>query len=107
MKSRTTRKTRPHYETYTINPEDYGFTLCSKDDIVGGTPQENADYAKQILSGVKGPKADAVIINAGAAIHVADPSKSIAEGIEIAKKQIENGKAIEQLKKFVELTNKQ
>lgn len=95
------------YETYTINPEDYGFTLCRKDDIVGGTPQENADYAKQILSGVKGPKADAVIINAGAAIHVADPSKSIAEGIEIAKKQIENGKAIEQLKKFVELTNKQ
>jgi len=93
------------YKTFEINPEDYGFTKCKKEDLVGGTPEENAKYALEILNGAKGPKTDAVLINAGMAIHVARPEVDLKEGIEIARKQIESGAALEQLNKFIELTN--
>lgn len=57
---------------YTITPEQFGFTRCRKEDLVGGTPEENAELVKEILEGkVTGAKLDAVLINAGAAIHVA------------------------------------
>lgn len=92
------------FKTYEIKPEDYGFTRCSKADLVGGTPQENAAIVRRILEGEQGPKTDAVILNAGAAIHVAKGC-SIQEGIEMAKEAIESGKALAQLEKFIELSN--
>ncbi len=93
------------YSSYVISPEDYGFTRCKMEDIVGGTPEENAAFATNILKGAKGPKTDAVIINAGAAIHIARPEVSISEGIEIAREILASGKALKQLERFIELSN--
>jgi anthranilate phosphoribosyltransferase len=93
-------------KTYVLNPEDYGFTMCKKDDLVGGDPVENAQITRDILNGVKGPKADAVILNAAAGIYVADGTITYEKAIEIAKDTIESGKAKAQLDKFIELSNK-
>ncbi|MDY5577215.1 MAG: anthranilate phosphoribosyltransferase [Lachnospiraceae bacterium] len=93
------------YKSYVIKPEDYGFVRCKKEDLVGGTPQENAEIARRILGGEKGPKTDAVILNAGAAIHIAKKNCSLEEGIKIAKMAIDSGQALRQLEQFVELSN--
>lgn len=89
------------FTTYVLHPEDYGFTLCKKEDLAGGTPEENAEIALRILSGEKGPKRDAVVLNAAAAFHVAK-EVSIAEGIRLAAELLDSGKALEQLHKYVE-----
>lgn len=93
------------FKSYVIKPEDFGFTRCEKTDLVGGTPQENAKIARDILEGAKGPKTDAVLLNAGAALHVATGC-TIEEGIAKAKEAIESKKALNQLERFIELTNK-
>lgn len=93
------------YTSYEISPEDYGFTRCKMEDIVGGTPEKNAKYALEILKGAKGPKTDAVLINAGAAIHIAKPNVTIEEGIKIARETLESGKALKQLEDFIKLSN--
>lgn len=93
------------FKSYVIQPEDYGFVRCKKEDLAGGTPEENAACVRRILEGEKGPKTDAVILNAGAAIHIAKGC-SMEEGIEIAREAIESGKALKQLEKFIELSNR-
>lgn len=90
---------------FTINPEDYGFTLCKKDDLVGGNPQENAEIARKILNGEKGAKRDVVLLNSGIAIYIAGKADSIAKGIEIAAQTIDSGKAKAKLEEFVRATN--
>lgn len=92
------------FKNYELNPEDYGFTMCNKEDLVGGTPEENAKIALEILNGEKGPKTDAVIFNAAAALHIA-LEVTIEEGILLAKEAIESKKALNQLEKFVVITN--
>lgn len=93
-----------NFRSYVMKPEDYGFERCKKEDLAGGTPEENAAIARRILEGEKGPKGDAVILNSGAAIHIAKGC-SIEEGIAMARKAIESGKALAQLEKFVKLSN--
>ncbi len=93
------------FKSYVIQPEDFGFTRCRKEDLAGGTPQENAAIVRRILEGEKGPKTDAVILNAGAAIHIARGC-SIEEGIAAAREAIEDGRALTQLQRFIELSNK-
>lgn len=96
-----------NYKTYEIEPEQFGMKKCKKEDLLGGTPQENAKITKDILSGAKGPKTDAVILNSAAAIHVAKPEISIAEGVNIAKEMIESQKAFVQMGKYVKLSNEE
>ncbi len=96
-----------NYKTYEIEPEHFGMKKCKKEDLLGGTPQENAKITKDILSGAKGPKTDAVILNSAAAIHVAKPEISIAEGVNIAKEMIETQKAFVQMEKYVKLSNEE
>jgi anthranilate phosphoribosyltransferase len=93
------------FTSYEITPEQFGFERCSKDDLTGGTPEENAQITRDILDGKKGPKRDAVLMNAGAAIYMAGKADTIAAGIELAKELIDTGKAKEQLEKFIELSN--
>jgi anthranilate phosphoribosyltransferase len=93
------------FKSYVIQPEDYGFTRCKKEDLVGGTPQENAEIAREILKGGKGPKTDAVLFNAGAAIHIAKENCTLEQGIQIARQALEGGQAYRQLEQFIELTN--
>ncbi|MCQ2082033.1 MAG: anthranilate phosphoribosyltransferase [Lachnospiraceae bacterium] len=95
------------YKTYEICPEDFGFHRCKKEDLGGGTPEENAKITRGILDGsLKGPKLDTVLMNAGAALYVGKKAPSIAAGIELAKELIASGKAIEALDKFIEASNK-
>jgi len=94
-------------KTYEITPEQFGFGRCSKDDLLGGTPQENAAITRGILSGeIQGHKRNAVLLNAGAAIYIGGKAESMADGIIKAAELIDNGKALATLDKFVELSNR-
>lgn len=94
------------YKTYTIAPEDFGFERCTKEDLVGGTPEENAEITRAILNGEKGPKRNAVLMNAGAALYIGGKAESMQDGIKLAGEIIDSGKALETLEKFIELSNK-
>ncbi len=94
------------FKTYTIAPEDFGFTRCTKEDLVGGTPEENAKITRDILAGAKGPKRDAVLINAGASLYIAGKADTFKDGIALAAELIDSGKAAETLKKIIEVSNR-
>ena len=94
-------------KNYEITPEQFGFERCTKEDLLGGTPQENAEITRGILSGdIKGHKRNAVLLNAGAAIYVGGKADSIAEGVKTATDLIDSGKALGVLEKLIELSNK-
>ena len=94
------------YKRYTISPEDFGFKLCQKSELRGGEPAENAKITRAILSGEeKGAKLDAVLLNAGAALYIAEKANSMSEGIQIAKSLIDSSAAISTLEKFIEVSN--
>ncbi|MCR5167591.1 MAG: anthranilate phosphoribosyltransferase [Oscillospiraceae bacterium] len=91
---------------YTIDPEQFGFTRGTKEDILGGTPAENAATTRAILSGEeKGHKRDSVLLNSGAAIFVGGKAESMAEGVEKAKELINSGLALKKLDEFVKASN--
>jgi len=90
------------FKTYTIKPEDFGFSKCSKEDLVGGDPATNAQIVRDIFDGAEGPKTDVVLLNAGAAIYLASDGITMQEGIDKAREIIKSGKAKEQLERFVE-----
>lgn len=94
------------FKTYTINPEDFGFDKCTKDELKGGTPAENAEITRNILKGEKGPKRNAVLMNAGAALYIGGKADSFKAGIELAAEIIDSGKAAETLEKFIEVSNR-
>jgi anthranilate phosphoribosyltransferase len=93
------------YKTYVINPEDFGFEKCSKDDLKGGTPEENAKITRDILNGAKGHKRNAVLLNAGAALYIGGKADSFKAGVELAAEIIDSGKALETLEKFILVSN--
>ena len=94
------------YRTTVIKPEDFGFRTCSKEDLAGGTPEENAAITRAIFSGEKGPKRDAALMNAGASLYIGGKAESMAEGIKLAAEIIDSGKALETLEKMIEVSNR-
>ena len=93
-------------DKYEICPEDFGFKRASKDEIKGGTPEENAQITRDILSGKeKGSKRDIVLLNAGCALYVTGKTDTIAEGIKLAEKSINSGAALKKLEELIEFTN--
>ena len=78
--------------------------MSAKQDLVGGTPAENAEITKAILAGEKGPKRDAVLMNAGAALYIGGKAESLAEGIKLAAEIIDSGKATETLEKLIKVS---
>lgn len=92
--------------SYVITPEQFGFTHCSKGELIGGSPQDNAQIALAILKGEKGPRRDAVVLNSAAAIHIAK-GISIEDAIREAQEVIDSGKALAQLEQFAALTNQE
>ncbi len=94
------------YKTYMIKPEDFGFERCSKEDLVGGTPEENAKITRDILAGAKGPKRDAVLLNAGASLYIGGKADSFKDGIKLAAELIDSGKASQALDKIIEVSNR-
>lgn len=93
-------------KNYVITPEDFGFERCTKQDLVGGTPEENAKITLDILKGEKGHKRNAVLMNAGAALYIGGKAETMKDGIELAAELIDSGKALETLEKLIELSNK-
>lgn len=93
------------YKNYVLDPTDYGFEMCEKSDLVGGTPDENAKITLDILKGKKGHKRNAILLNAGAALYIANKADSMAAGIELAKNMIDSGAALKTLSKFIEKSN--
>ncbi len=93
------------FKSYVITPEDFGFERCTKADLVGGTPSENAQITIDILKGQKGHKRNAVLMNAGAALYIGGKAESMKEGVSLAAELIDTGKAFETLRKFIEVSN--
>ena len=95
------------FTSYEITPEQFGYERCEKGALTGGTPAENAEITKAILKGEeKGPKRQAVCLNAGAALYIAGKAASIEEGVKLAEYLIDSGAALKKLEEFVEETNK-
>ncbi|MBR1780524.1 MAG: anthranilate phosphoribosyltransferase [Oscillospiraceae bacterium] len=93
------------YKTYTIAPEDFGLVRGTKEDIVGGDPDYNAEITRQILSGsLVGPKRDVVLLNAACGLYVAGKAASISDGVALAAELIDSGKARSKLDEFVQAT---
>lgn len=90
---------------FVLNPEEYGFKLCKKQDLVGGDPAENAEITRAILKGEKGPKRDAVVLNSAACIYMAKDNMTFEDAIKEAEDIIDSGKAKAQLDKFIEISN--
>ena len=88
-------------KNYVITPEEFGFERCTKDDLRGGNPEENANITLDILNGKYGHKRNAVLLNAGAALYVGGKADSFQAGINLASVLIDSGKALKTLKKFV------
>ncbi len=95
------------YKTRIITPEQFGFERCTKEDLRGGSPQENAEITRAILNGEKGHKRNAVLLNAGAALYIAQKAESMEEGVKLAAELIDSGKANETLEKIIEVSNRQ
>ena len=95
-----------YYRTSTIRPEDFGLVPGTKDELVGGTPAENARITKDILTGkIQGTKRNAVLMNAGAGLFVAGKAASLKEGVALAAQIIDSGKAMETLEKVIAVSN--
>ncbi|MBO5489403.1 MAG: anthranilate phosphoribosyltransferase [Eubacterium sp.] len=92
---------------FDITPEQFGLKSCALEEIVGGTPEENAQIARDILSGKEqGPKRDIVLLNAGMGIFIGKDNISLEDSIALAKELIDSGKAYETMKNFIEETNR-
>ncbi len=93
------------FKSYTIAPEDFGLERCLKNDLVGGSPEENAEITRRVLGGEKGPKRNAVLLNAGAALYIGGKAETMRAGVELAARLIDSGKALETLERLIEVSN--
>lgn len=94
------------FKSYTITPEQFGFARCTKADLEGGTPEENAEITRAILQGEKGHKRNAVLLNAGAGLYIAGKAESMETGVKLAAELIDSGKANETLDRLIELSSR-
>ena len=94
------------FRSSVITPEEFGFSRCTKEDLKGGTPEENATITLAILNGEKGHKRNTVLMNAGAALYIGGKAESMAEGINLAAELIDSGKALATLKRLIEVSNR-
>ena len=89
-----------------INPEMYGFTPCTLEDLQGGNADENAKIVKDVLNGDVGPKRDVVLLNAGYALVAAGVADTVEIGIANAEKAIDSGMAMKKLEELIAKTNR-
>ena len=93
------------FKAYTITPEEFGFARCTRDDLRGGAPQENAVLTIGVLQGEKGHRRNAVLLNAGAALYIAQKAPTMKEGVALAGALIDSGKAMETLRQLIAQSN--
>ena len=95
-----------YYRTTQICPEDFGLVRGTKDELVGGTAEENAEITKGVLSGkIQGTKRNAVLMNAGLALYVAQKASTMQAGIELAAEMIDSGKAYKTMEAYIRQSN--
>ncbi len=96
------------FQSYVITPEQFGYERCTKEALVGGTPEENAQITRDILDGVeRGPKRCAVCLNAGAALYITGAAPNMEAGVRMAEKLIDTGAAKGVLEAFIRESNKE
>ena len=90
---------------YTITPEQFGLRCCGLNEMIGGTPEENAQITRDILSGKeRGAKRDVILMNAGMSLYLGIDGITLAEGIRKAAELIDSGKALAKLEEFTAAT---
>jgi len=90
---------------YTLEPENFELTACKAKDISGGTPEENANIIKNILSGEQGPKRDIVLMNASAAICAGGIAENLKVAMHLARQSIDTGSAEKKLNDLCRLSH--
>ena len=90
-----------NYRSYVLTPEELGLKRCTKEDLRGGAPEENAAITRAILRGERGPKRDAVLLNGGAALYIGGKADSLKAGVELAAQLIDSGAADRKLDEFI------
>ena len=91
-------------KSYSVNPEALGFSRVSMESIRGGSAQDNAEQLSRILKGEKGPRRDIVLLNAAAALVAGDSAETMAQGVEMAGRALDGGKALEKLEGLIEIS---
>ena len=90
------------FQSYTLTPEQFGYERCSKEELVGGTPEENAEITRAIVEGrERGAKRQAVCLNAGAALYIVGKAETIEDGVRMAEKLLDSGEAAKKLQQFI------
>ncbi|MCH6568693.1 MAG: anthranilate phosphoribosyltransferase [Acidobacteria bacterium] len=94
-------------KNFDLDPKDFGFEVSSLDRFSGGSAQENADIIRGILEGrIQGPARDVVVLNAAAALHVADEGE-MDEAIAKATQSLDSGAALEKLSQLIEIYSRE
>ena len=93
------------FKSSVITPEDFGFDRCKKEELKGGTPEENAAITRAILNGERGHKRNAVLLNAGAALYIGGKADSMKDGVALAAELIDTGKAAAVLEQLIAVSN--
>jgi len=91
--------------SYEIDPKDFGIKISSSNDLIGGSPKENANKILRLLNGEDGPFKDIVVLNSAAAIYVSGIANNIEEGLKLANESLNNRKAEQSLFKLIEASN--
>jgi anthranilate phosphoribosyltransferase len=94
----------PELRSYEVSPEDVGLARARPEELVGGTPDANADTTRRIFAGESGPRRDLAVLNAGAAIYVSGRVETLEQGVREAEAAIDDGRAAESLDRLVEMT---
>jgi anthranilate phosphoribosyltransferase len=92
--------------TKKMTPADFGMRSASPEEILGGSARRNAEIVREVLSGEKGAKRDIVLLNAGAAFVAAGRADDFREGIDLAARSIDSGRAGTKLDELVSFTQR-
>jgi anthranilate phosphoribosyltransferase len=92
-------------KSYEINPKDFGLSLSHADDLQGGDAAHNAAALLSVLKGERNAYAQVGLMNAAAALVVADAAQTMQEGFALASRTLESGKALESLQKLIKASN--
>ena len=91
--------------SFFLDPRQFGFEYCKPEELVGGDPEQNAGTARSILQGERGPKRDIVLLNSAVCLYMSYNNITLRECVKLAAETIDSGRAMEQLNRFIHLSN--